>query len=140
MLPESWTYYNRAINTTFQLPWRISLLLAWLALLNLRCLTRRRQTHSHKCYLQNGEGRQDAEERWDGVCDNGVEFVRVQREDDHGMDVRIKARRIILEGFNGRYCAGLRLGGSGCVNGDFAGHVCGIDGRCGSMRRWRNMF
>lgn len=102
----------------------MSLLLARLALLDFGRLARRRQAHGDKGDLQHGERREGAEQRGDGVGDDGREFVGVEREDDDGVEIGVDLGDVVFERLDGCGGAGLGLEGGG-VNGDFAGHGCG---------------
>jgi hypothetical protein len=118
------------------------LLLAGLALLDLGCLARWRQTDSHICDLQDGQWCENAQERRNRVCHNGIESESVKRQYHHGVHVSVQARNIVFERLDRRRSTGFWLRGSGCVDGDFAGHVCDNEGGKeradqGIRRRWR---
>jgi hypothetical protein len=86
---EAQTYNNLSVDSSLQHARCVLLLLAGLALLHFRRLARRRQADGYVCDLQHCEGRKDAEKRWYGVGDNGLEFVRIERQDDDGMHVGV---------------------------------------------------
>lgn len=99
------TYHNRAMDALFDLAKRRLLLVAKLLLLDLSGCARaacRRQAYGYICYLQNGDGEQRAQERWDGIGNEVVELERVERENKYGVDVGVYPRSIGVEGFDGR--------------------------------------
>ena len=51
---------------------------------------RRRETYRYVCDLQYSERYERCCERGDGICDDGRELQRVEREDQHGVDVCVE--------------------------------------------------
>jgi hypothetical protein len=82
-------YQDLSVDTRLQDSRGLLLLLARFALLDFRGLARRWQTYGQVCYLQHGERREDAEERWDGVGDNVLELVCIHRQDEDRMHMSI---------------------------------------------------
>lgn len=118
-------YHNRPMNPHLYFPRGMLLLLSRLAFLDPRRLACRRQADGYIYNLQNCQRCKDVEQRGDGVGNDGVELVCIEREDDGRMGIGVYPCDVVFEGLDGCGGAGFRLGGSGCVDDGFAGHGCG---------------
>lgn len=123
---ERSTYNNRPIHAALNHARRMLLLLPRLYFLDLGRLARRRQAHSYICDLQNSQGCQDAEQRGHGVCDDAVEAVGVEREDDERVHLCVDACDVVVERLDRRRGSGFGLREPSRVDdGGFAGHGAG---------------